>query len=223
MTRAGRPTCCDAARNLLLLDAKSLGREDGVRFGLAFLRAPPSMNAHQLRVSGARTRRSRPDARPSADRRPSPCRSARYAVEQAFFLEVPRASSASRLAPEQAAQLAGGAKQVDADGRFLQAGHGADLARRAVAVMAEHEDRPLPAVEPIDRRRDACAALAREQAVLRVVAGPASRRAGLVRARDLGARPSTVAARSRLPSIQAAVDENPCEPDLERPRFAIRA
>src|SRR6185436_6935470 len=93
---------------------------------------------------------------------------------------------------------------------------------RAIAVMRKHEDRPLPAVEPIDRRRDARATLAREQAMLRVVAGTGSRDAGLVRARHFGARHPTVAPQLRLPPIQAAVDENPCEPDLEWPGFPIR-
>src|SRR5207244_5985928 len=89
--------------------------------------------------------------------------------------------------------------------------------------MREHEDRPLPAIEPIDGRRDACAALAREEPMLGIGPGIRSRGARLVRARDFGAGHPAVAPHLRLPSIEAAVDENACEPDLERPRFAIRA
>src|SRR5262245_3367583 len=52
--------------------------------------------------------------------------------------------------------------------------------------------------------------------------GPRRRRSSLLRARHAAAHEPAVAAALRLPPVQAAVDENPREPDLERPRFAIR-
>jgi hypothetical protein len=44
---------------------------------------------------------------------------------------------------------------VDADRRFVQARHRADLARRAVAEVAQHEHGALTPVETIDGRGDA--------------------------------------------------------------------
>src|SRR5262245_58140019 len=59
--------------------------------------------------------------------------------------------------------------------------------------------------------------------MLRVVTGTGGRDSGLVRARDFGARHPTVASQLRFPSVQAAVDENPCEPYFEWPRLPIRS
>src|SRR5262245_6832058 len=111
---------------------------------------------------------------------------------------------------------------MDANRRLLQTGHGANLARRAIAVMRKHEHGPLPAIQAIDRRRDARAALARKQAMFRVVTGTGCRDTRLVCAREFSARHPTVASQLRFPAVQAAVDENPCEPDFEWPRLAIR-
>src|SRR5205823_13132259 len=94
--------------------------------------------------------------------------------------------------------------------------------RGAIAVVTEHEDQALSAVEPIDRRRHARAAFAREQALLGIVRCARGRNARFVGARNLGADGPATAARPRLAAIEASVDENPREPDLERPRFAVR-
>jgi hypothetical protein len=86
--------------------------------------------------------------------------------------------------------------------------------------VAQHEDGPLTAVQPIDGRGDRRAAFAREQPVLGVGGRPGGGD-GLVRAGDFGADEPAIAAAPRLAPIQAAVDENAGEPDLARPRLAV--
>ena len=54
------------------------------------------------------------------------------------------------------------------------------------------------------------------------MAGPAADDAGFVRACDLAADDPAIAAAAGLAAIQAPVDENAREPDLERPRLAVR-
>ena len=67
--------------------------------------------------------------------------------------------------------------------------------------------------------------LAREQPRFGIERGRAAeRRPRLVGAAGLvGRREPALAARARLAAIEAAVDENAREPDLERPRLAVRA
>src|SRR5207247_2548844 len=126
----------------------------------------------------------------------------------------------SRLASKQSAQLTRRAKQVDAHGRFVQSGYGADFTRSAVAVVTQHEHRSLSTLEPIDRRRHARPPLAREQPCFGVGGGcTGTRGPQLVGAGGLGIRHEpTIAARPHLAPIEAAVDEDSREPDLERPR-----
>src|SRR5262252_3325742 len=59
---------------------------------------------------------------------------------------------ALQLALEKAAQLARSPEQMDADRGLVESGHRADLTRRAVAEMTQHEHHALPAVETIDGR-----------------------------------------------------------------------
>ena len=105
-------------------------------------------------------------------------------------------------------------------------GHRADFARRAVAVVAQHEDGPLPAVEPIDGRRQPRRAARARAAALRDRASAAPPNAGRASSTPVASSAGAnqpLAARARLAAIEAAVDENAREPDLERPRLAIRA
>ena len=69
LERAGAICCCCAPQ--------ALGREDRVGLGVGLARAAPSMNARELGVARARTRRSRPGARRPADRAARRSRSAR--------------------------------------------------------------------------------------------------------------------------------------------------
>src|SRR4051794_9372873 len=111
-----------------------------------------------------------------------------------------------------------------AHGGLVEAGHGADLARGAVAVMTEHEHGALAAVEAIDGGGEPLAPLAREQAGFRIRrhdTAKGQRCRGLASHRLVGRREPAFAAGSRLSPIQAAVDENSCEPDLERPGLAV--
>ena len=145
------------------------------------------------------------------------------ALDETVVVEVTRTCQ-SRFASEEPAQLARGAKQVDADRRFVESRHRADFPRRAVAVVAEHEDGALAAVEPIDRRGKARTPLAREQPRFGSRSGGPARRDDALRRgrRRRRRREPALAPGPRLPPVQAAVDENPREPDLERPRLAIR-
>src|SRR4051794_40305805 len=88
--------------------------------------------------------------------------------------------------------------------------------------MTEHENRALTSVEAVDRARDARAAFAREQTMLRVGGRSHARGARFIRARDLGVDEPSIVAALRLAPIQAAVDEDAREPYFERPRFTIR-
>src|SRR6185369_2753420 len=97
------------------------------------------------------------------------------------------------------------------------------LPRRAVAVMTQHEDRALPAVEPIDRSGQPRAPLPRQESVRWIGGRAGGRRASFVRVGDFAAHEPAIAAASRLAPIETAVDENPCKPDLERPGLTIGA
>ena len=91
--------------------------------------------------------------------------------------------------------------------------------------MAQHEDGPLPAVEPIDRRGEPGAPLARQQPRLGIGGGVplnAGRASSTPVASSAGANQRSRRA-ARLAAIEAAVDENAREPDLERPGLAVRA
>src|SRR5439155_16952774 len=93
----------------------------------------------------------------------------------------------------------------------------------AVAVVAQHENGALPAVEAIDCSGHLRAALAREEPLLgirRVGRGCGAR---FVRTGDISSREPAIAAAARFLTIETAVDENSREPDLERPRLAIGA
>ena len=57
---------------------------------------------------------------------------------------------------------------MDANRRLVDAGHGADIARRVIAVVAEHEHRALTPFEPIDRCGETPASLASQQPLLGV-------------------------------------------------------
>src|SRR6185295_3705455 len=95
--------------------------------------------------------------------------------------------------------------------------------RRAVAVVTQREDGSLPAVEAIDRRRQLRTPLAGQHRAFRVALAAAQ--AGdprFIGARDVARDEPAIAACARLAPIQTAVDENPREPDLERPGLAIR-
>src|SRR5262245_20936707 len=111
---------------------------------------------------------------------------------------------------------------MDTDGRFVQSSHCADFPWRAIAKVAEHEDRALTSVEPIDGCREPRATLACEQPSLRIERA-ATRRvvsrflvAGLVGGQEPALPPC-----ARLPPIETTVDENTCKPHLERPGLAI--
>src|SRR5262245_4952074 len=107
---------------------------------------------------------------------------------------------------------------MDTDRGFVQARHRADLSRRAVTVMAQGEDRSLTPVQPIDRRRELRAALTREQRALGIARAAAPARCPrFIGARDVVGDEPAIPPRACLPAIEAAVDENPREPDLERP------
>src|SRR5262249_48585736 len=123
----------------------------------------------------------------------------------------------SRLAPQERAQLAGGAEQMHANGRLVETGHRADFLRRAVAVLAQHEARPLAAVQAIDGGRDARAAFTAEELAFGI--GGAGCRGDLrfVPRREIAVHEPAIAPAARLASIQAAVDEDAREPDVERP------
>src|SRR5262245_66621047 len=110
---------------------------------------------------------------------------------------------------------------MDADRGLVESGHRADLTRRAVAEVAQHEYRALPAVEPVDGGCHTGAALARQRLMLGIGVRLGHRRPSFCGARDAAADEPAVAARACLPAIQASVDENSCEPDFEWPRFAI--
>src|SRR4051794_18076028 len=105
-------------------------------------------------------RGSRRDVRRPADR--SAGRRVPRGTTRTAALPEGAARGGSRLSSEQAAQLARGAKQVNTHGGFVEAGHDADLSRGAIAVMTEHEDGPLPPVQPIDRAGQPGPSLARE-------------------------------------------------------------
>src|SRR5262247_550183 len=111
---------------------------------------------------------------------------------------------------------------MNSHGRFVQSCHRADLAWCAVTILREHEHRPLPAVEPIDGGRHAGAPLARQQLLLRIARRSRCGQPRFVGMRELAADEPPLAPTARLAAIQAAVDENPREPDLEWPRLAVR-
>src|SRR5438105_1786115 len=108
---------------------------------------------------------------------------------------------------------------MHADGRFVQPRHGADLAGRIVAVVTEHEHGALAAIEAIDRRGQPGPPLAGEQPRLGIGIGTAAERGPrfLEAAPLVGRHEPTVTAGTRLATIEATVDENSGEPDLERP------
>src|SRR5262245_62566850 len=108
--------------------------------------------------------------------------------------------------------------------RFLEARNHAGLPGCAVAEVTKHEHCALAAIQSIDRGGQARPVFAREETGFRVwrrVAGESG--ANLCGSCCLVGRNEPAAATAaRLAPVQAAVDENPCEPDLERPRLAIR-
>src|SRR4051812_44969477 len=114
---------------------------------------------------------------------------------------------------------------MDADGRFVQPGHRADFARRIVAVVTEHEHGALTAVETIDRGSQPGPALAGEQARFRIRIGSAAKggQRFLEAVTFLGRHEPPITPGTRLATVETAVDENPREPDFERPGLPIRA
>src|SRR5262249_34849559 len=132
---------------------------------------------------------------------------------------------------EQRAELSSGAEQVDPDSRLVKADHRADFARRAVAVVTQHEHGALPSFETVDGGGHARPPLTREEARFRVTRAGAHRsgrkdRAIVGQRRGaggvVGGHEPAVATDPRLTSIEAAVDENSCKPDFKRPRLTIR-
>src|SRR5258708_22252195 len=79
----------------------------------------------------------------------------------------------------------------------------------------------MVAVQRVDRGCDPRAPLASQKAMLGIGSGPGRRDARFVRARDLALDEPPIAPAARLAAIEASVDENAREPDLERPGFAI--
>src|SRR5262249_51483895 len=131
------------------------------------------------------------------------------------------ARDGSPFASEQPAQLARRTEQMNADRGFVQAGDRADFLRRAVAVLAQHEHRPLTSIEPIDGCRDAGATLTGQKLVLRIDWWLRCGQSRFGRARYFTVHEPPIAAGAGLAPIQTPIDENSCEPDLERPRLAI--
>jgi hypothetical protein len=136
------------------------------------------------------------------------------------------------VSSQQRAQLSRGAEQMHSDCGFVQPDHRADFAWSAVAVVAQHEDCALATLKPVDSRRHAVATFACQQARFRIgLRGSVPviwrQNASIVARHHLGhivgGDDPTIATDARLPTVETPVDENPCEPDFERPRFAIRA
>src|SRR5438067_13481048 len=113
---------------------------------------------------------------------------------------------------------------MDAHRRFLEAHHRADFPRRAITIVGQHENGPLPAVETIDCGSQPRAPLASEESRLRIEGdGPAERRPGIFDGEAALTRNKPPAApQPRFPPIETAVNEDAGEPDLERPCLAIR-
>src|SRR5882672_12369184 len=113
------------------------------------------------------------------------------------------------------------------DSGFVETDHRADFARRAIAVVAEHEHGALAAFETFDGGGHARAPLAGQQTRFRI--GLRGRRVGGRRERAaiaevaaggrgvVGLDDPAIAPDARLAAIEAAVDENAREPDLEGP------
>src|SRR5262245_49497894 len=174
--------------------------------------------------SARRTPRSRRDARLRADRV-----ARQHARPGSSRTGAPRRDGRDSLQPslgasQQRAQLARGSEQVDTHRRFVQPRHRADFLRRAVAVLAQHKNRPLPSVETIDGRGHARASFARQKRAFGIARnGCGCRDARFVGRRDIALDEPAVAPCARLATVQAAIDENPRKPDLERPGLAICA
>src|SRR5262245_28903622 len=90
--------------------------------------------------------------------------------------------------------------------------------------MAEHEDRALAPIEPVDRGREAGSMLASHEARFGIGGnGPSDARSNFSgRGGLVGWHEPATASGPRFPSIEAAVDKNSREPDFKRPRFAVR-
>src|SRR5262249_10607281 len=113
---------------------------------------------------------------------------------------------------------------MNADRGLVETRHRADLARRAISVVTEHEDGTLPAIEPIDRGRETGAALAGEELRFRIqLRNAAKRYARFIALCVVGGCEPALATSARFTPVQAPIDEDARKPDFERPGIAIRA
>src|SRR5262245_17619286 len=111
---------------------------------------------------------------------------------------------------------------MDANRRLVQSGHRADFPCREIGIVTEHEDRALSSVELIDCRCQAGTPLAGQQPLLGIGrCRPSEGPLRIAKTDIVGLDEPTIATCSSLAAVEAAVDENPREPHLERPRLPV--
>ena len=71
-----------------------------------------------------------------------------------FWPQSSRVPSLGAHAAKQLAKRAQGTKQVHADGRFAEPGHGADLPSTVALDLGQQHDRSLPFWQSVDGRQD---------------------------------------------------------------------
>ena len=112
---------------------------------------------------------------------------------------------------------------MNADRGLVETRHRADLPRRTISVVTEHEDGALATIEPIDRGRETSAPLASEELGFRIQLRDAAKRyARFIALRVVGGREPALASGTRFSPVEAPIDEDAGKPDFERPGISIR-